>query len=54
MLARHPRPGRQRVRTEIKEQELLLDRLYDDRLHRLIAEDVFRQRWNQLEESGAS
>jgi hypothetical protein len=27
-----------------------MDRLYDDRLHRLIAEDFFRQRWDQLEE----
>ena len=34
----------QEIRTEIKEQELLMDRLYDDRLHRLIAEDFFRQR----------
>ena len=40
----------QEIRTEIKEQELLMDRLYDDRLHRLIAEDFFRQRWDQLEE----
>src|SRR5438128_2631235 len=28
----------QEIRTEIKEQELLMDRLYDDRLHRLIGE----------------
>jgi hypothetical protein len=38
------------IRTEIKEQELLMDQLYDDRLHRLISEDFFRQRWDQLEE----
>ena len=38
------------IRTEIKEQELLMDRLYDDRLHRLIAEDFFRQRFEVLEE----
>ena len=38
------------IRTEIKEQELLMDRLYDDRLHRLIAEDFFRQRFDALEE----
>jgi hypothetical protein len=38
------------IRTEVKEQELLMDRLYDDRLQRLIAEDFFRQRWDQLEE----
>ena len=37
----------QEIRTEIKEQELLM--LYDDRLHRLISEDFFRQRWGQLE-----
>jgi hypothetical protein len=40
----------QEIRSEIKEQELLMDRLYDDRLHRLISEDFFRQRWDQLEE----
>jgi hypothetical protein len=38
------------IRTEINEQELLMDRRYDDRLHRLIAENFFRQRWDQLEE----
>jgi hypothetical protein len=27
-----------------------MDRLYDDRLHRLISEDFFRRRWDQLEE----
>src|SRR5207245_10975329 len=27
-----------------------MDRLYDDRRHRLIAEVFFRQRWDQLEE----
>ena len=40
----------QEIRTEIKEQEVLTDRLYDDRIHRLIAEDFFWQRWDQLEE----
>ena len=40
----------QEIRTEIKEQEVLMDRLYDDRLHRLISEDFFRQRWDVLEE----
>ena len=40
----------QEIRTEIKEQEVLMDRLYDDRLHRLISEDFFRQRWDLLEE----
>jgi DNA invertase Pin-like site-specific DNA recombinase len=40
----------QEIRTEIKEQEALMDRLYDDRLHRLISEDFFRQRWDRLEE----
>ena len=40
----------QEIRTEVKEQEVLMDRLYDDRLHRLISEDFFRQRWHQLEE----
>ncbi len=27
-----------------------MDRLYDDRVHRLIAEDFFRQRFDVLEE----
>jgi hypothetical protein len=27
-----------------------MDRLYDDRLHRLISEEFFRQRWDQFEE----
>ena len=27
-----------------------MDRLYDDRLHRLILEGFFRQRWDQVEE----
>jgi alanyl-tRNA synthetase len=40
----------QEIRTEIKEQEVLMDRLYDDRLHRLISEDFFRQRFDLLEE----
>src|SRR3989454_5351162 len=49
-LPRRPGPRVRHTRTEIKEQELLTDRLYDDRLHRLISEDFFRQRWDQLEE----
>ncbi len=40
----------QEIRTEIKEPEVLMDRLYDDRLHRLISEDFFRQRLDLLEE----
>jgi len=39
----------------IGQSRILWDRLmrliyYDDRLHRLISEDLFRQRWDQLEE----
>jgi hypothetical protein len=40
----------QETRTQIKEQELLIDRLHDDRLPRLISEDFFRQRFGALED----